>query len=341
MSLSFRILGRKTDGSADDAKRYWVAGTPGQSATEHTPMGDESRSIRRDGDQQKATLAAFAKPTDLANESLEWRFSTTRLFGSFKLAWRWLNLFSARSPKLWPHPIMGDAVVRCNLPNNEFEEVYLPCTRISKPTMAQNGQTVSLGYAVTAGEISPYRTGHMDNMHVLAASGIRAALTFYGSLNGGAMTDVIEGYGLALDDLAETTGGGMDGGILRSGVRLWITAEGEVGAEAATVLKFSIGTSVFGHTQLTHPLSLAALKTQIDSATSGSIETALVSTDGREGLSLKIPDAFGAPLASTEMRVQLYNAASTLIYDAEIVGNATRLETLAVGGEALLVDVND
>lgn len=207
------ITGTGPDGLPDLNQRYWLAGNPVKSNTDHSGVEDETRAITRQRQVDTGPGWPYALPADRQNESLQLAFRSTRLFASGVEAWRWRNAFSHIDAAQWPHPIEGDVIMRYCLPDGTHEDVRLHDCLLSKPQMSPEGLSLLLSYTLIGGRISPLAQGMVSSLPVALVSlgySDSVQLALYGTGAGGAF------------DNATSSTGTMPTGSLAVGQRLYI-----------------------------------------------------------------------------------------------------------------------
>lgn len=186
--IKIAITGMMPDGITPDYNQlYWLAGDPMKSNSEHSSISDETRSISRRVNPEGGTEFAFVIPHDARNEQLSLSFSSTRTFPSILANWRWRNNFSKLLASDWPHPCYGDAIMRFELPNDQFEEVILRKVYVPKPGMRGDGVSLELSYNLQGGEIVDLGAALLA--YPLAEGGAEIVMKLYGSPSAGNVTD--------------------------------------------------------------------------------------------------------------------------------------------------------
>lgn len=186
--IKIAITGMMPDGITPDYNElYWLAGDPMKSNAEHSSISDETRSISRRVSPEAGAEFPFVIPHDAKNEQLSLSFSSTRTFPSIIANWRWRNAFSKLLESDWPHPCYGDAIMRFELANDQFEEVILRKVYVAKPGMKADGVSLELSYNLQGGEIVDLGAALLA--YPLADGGAEIVMKLYGTVSAGSVTD--------------------------------------------------------------------------------------------------------------------------------------------------------
>jgi hypothetical protein len=239
--IKIAITGMMPDGITPDYNQiYWIAGDPLKTNAEHSGIFDESRSISRRVSPEAGTEFAFVIPHDAKNEQLSLSFSTTRTFTTILANWRWRNAFSKLLESDWNHPCYGDAIMRFELANDQFEEVILRKVYVAKPGMKADGVSLELSYNLQGGEIVDLGAALLA--YPLADGGAEIVMKLFGTVSANSVTD----------------GASVSGSISSVPVGTVIAVQGIDNVSSVTITKnFEIvsgGSPAPGNIAVDHPL---------------------------------------------------------------------------------------